>query len=299
MNDANDMQGRDPVTTGKAGSATSSQTQAGDSGVVMPAKTYETKGSEGTGVLKAATLATTFLAGAAIAGAVAVAVDLANNDNKTPQVASAKPSASSSTSSMSSTPSASSTSSSRSSSSSSSTSSNSASPSGSSSPSSEGASPAPGETGSSAPTHSQTASPSVTPSDLPSGASSSTPSSSIAVPNPAPSGSSGPSRSSGDSSQSQNVTPNGSKEASSKSATSGSKSSGSKSTTSSNTSNWKSHVYFLRSGQARYQVQPGDTVSELAQAMGIKVSTLVAFNEIEDPDMIFIGQSLRVPPAAW
>lgn len=58
-------------------------------------------------------------------------------------------------------------------------------------------------------------------------------------------------------------------------------------------------MYFLRSGQARYQVQAGDTLSELAQAMGIKVSTLVAFNGIEDPDMIFIGQSLRVPPAAW
>ena len=45
-----------------------------------------------------------------------------------------------------------------------------------------------------------------------------------------------------------------------------------------------------------YVVQPGDTLSEIAQRFGSSVDTLVRANGIADPDIIFAGQILCVPP---
>lgn len=45
-----------------------------------------------------------------------------------------------------------------------------------------------------------------------------------------------------------------------------------------------------------YVVQPGDTLSEIAQRFGSSVDALVRANGIDDPDLIFAGQILCVPP---
>jgi spore germination protein len=44
-----------------------------------------------------------------------------------------------------------------------------------------------------------------------------------------------------------------------------------------------------------YRVQPGDTLSEIAQRFGTTVDALVEANGIENPDLIFAGQRLRIP----
>ena len=45
-----------------------------------------------------------------------------------------------------------------------------------------------------------------------------------------------------------------------------------------------------------YVVQPGDTLSEIAQRFGTSVDALVRANGIDDPDLILAGQILCVPP---
>jgi LysM repeat protein len=45
-----------------------------------------------------------------------------------------------------------------------------------------------------------------------------------------------------------------------------------------------------------YVVQPGDTLSEIAQRFGTSVDALVRANGIDDPDLILVGQILCVPP---
>ena len=45
-----------------------------------------------------------------------------------------------------------------------------------------------------------------------------------------------------------------------------------------------------------YVVQPGDTLSEIAQRFGLSVDAIVRANGIADPDLIFAGQILCVPP---
>jgi LysM repeat protein len=45
-----------------------------------------------------------------------------------------------------------------------------------------------------------------------------------------------------------------------------------------------------------YVVQPGDTLREIAQRFGSSVDDLVRANGIDDPDLIFAGQILCVPP---
>ncbi len=44
-----------------------------------------------------------------------------------------------------------------------------------------------------------------------------------------------------------------------------------------------------------YQVQPGDTLSSIAQRFGISIQALMEANGITDPDQIYVGQLLRIP----
>ncbi|WP_179228676.1 peptidoglycan DD-metalloendopeptidase family protein [Leptolyngbya ohadii] len=44
-----------------------------------------------------------------------------------------------------------------------------------------------------------------------------------------------------------------------------------------------------------YRVSPGDTVAEIARAHNISQSLLISANRISDPNVIFVGQVLRVP----
>jgi LysM repeat protein len=44
-----------------------------------------------------------------------------------------------------------------------------------------------------------------------------------------------------------------------------------------------------------YAVQPGDTLSQIAERFGTPVGALAQANGIEDPNLIFAGQTLRVP----
>ena len=44
----------------------------------------------------------------------------------------------------------------------------------------------------------------------------------------------------------------------------------------------------------RYTVQPGDTLSELAKEYGTTVADLVALNDVENPDLIYVGQVLTI-----
>lgn len=44
-----------------------------------------------------------------------------------------------------------------------------------------------------------------------------------------------------------------------------------------------------------YVVQEGDTLREISQRFGTTVQALVEANDIEDPDLIFPGQRLRIP----
>lgn len=45
-----------------------------------------------------------------------------------------------------------------------------------------------------------------------------------------------------------------------------------------------------------YTVEPGDTLSQIARRSGHSVSELVAWNELSSPDVIEVGQVLRVQP---
>lgn len=47
---------------------------------------------------------------------------------------------------------------------------------------------------------------------------------------------------------------------------------------------------------ARYVVQDGDTVSAIARRFGVSVDTVVWANGLENPDRLYIGQELQVPP---
>jgi LysM repeat protein len=45
----------------------------------------------------------------------------------------------------------------------------------------------------------------------------------------------------------------------------------------------------------RHIVRPGDTLGAIAAASGTTVEALVAANNLEDPDLISVGQSLSLP----
>ncbi len=46
---------------------------------------------------------------------------------------------------------------------------------------------------------------------------------------------------------------------------------------------------------ATYIVRPGESLSNIAVALGVTLDELMAANEIEDPDLIYAGQELNVP----
>lgn len=53
-----------------------------------------------------------------------------------------------------------------------------------------------------------------------------------------------------------------------------------------------------------YIVQPGDTLGDIAFRYGVTVPALLRLNRLEDPDVLYAGQELRVPramsrPGAW
>lgn len=47
--------------------------------------------------------------------------------------------------------------------------------------------------------------------------------------------------------------------------------------------------------QRTYTVQPGDTLSEIAERFGVTVAAIVEANGIQDPNLIFPGQELVIP----
>jgi murein DD-endopeptidase MepM/ murein hydrolase activator NlpD len=47
-----------------------------------------------------------------------------------------------------------------------------------------------------------------------------------------------------------------------------------------------------------YQVNPGDTIARIARTYNIPQSELIAANRLNDPNMIFVGQTLRLPGSA-
>lgn len=49
---------------------------------------------------------------------------------------------------------------------------------------------------------------------------------------------------------------------------------------------------------ATHEVQPGETLSSIAQAYGTTVDVLIVTNALEDPNSLAAGQLLRVPPPA-
>lgn len=48
-----------------------------------------------------------------------------------------------------------------------------------------------------------------------------------------------------------------------------------------------------------YQVQPGDTLSAIAKKFHTTVEALVAYNQLENADLIQAGMILRIPPADY
>ena len=46
-----------------------------------------------------------------------------------------------------------------------------------------------------------------------------------------------------------------------------------------------------------HQIQPGDTLSEIAEIYGVSVNTLARYNGIADPNSIFIGEDIAIPAA--
>ena len=44
-----------------------------------------------------------------------------------------------------------------------------------------------------------------------------------------------------------------------------------------------------------YQVKPGDTLTSIAKQFGVPAATIVAFNQLADPDHLVAGQTLLIP----
>ncbi len=43
-----------------------------------------------------------------------------------------------------------------------------------------------------------------------------------------------------------------------------------------------------------YQVQPGDTLNALSQKFSVSVEQLMRWNNIQDPNMLLVGQQLKI-----
>ena len=43
-----------------------------------------------------------------------------------------------------------------------------------------------------------------------------------------------------------------------------------------------------------YSVQPGDTLNAIAQKFGVSMEQLIRWNNIQDPNMLQIGTSLKI-----
>ncbi len=51
---------------------------------------------------------------------------------------------------------------------------------------------------------------------------------------------------------------------------------------------------------AAYEVQPGDTLWQLSRTFGVPISRILAANpQLQDPDVIVVGQVLRIPGVTW
>ena len=50
-----------------------------------------------------------------------------------------------------------------------------------------------------------------------------------------------------------------------------------------------------KSKEVRYTVKRGDTLSKIANRYGITVNEIVALNNIKNPNLIYVGQHLRIP----
>lgn len=48
--------------------------------------------------------------------------------------------------------------------------------------------------------------------------------------------------------------------------------------------------------QQFYVIQPGDTLSKIAESFGVDINDLMALNGITDPDHIEAGQEIEIPP---
>jgi LysM repeat protein len=46
-------------------------------------------------------------------------------------------------------------------------------------------------------------------------------------------------------------------------------------------------------------VSPGDTLSAIAARLGVTWPALASYNQLANPDLILVGQQLRVPPPGW
>ena len=51
-------------------------------------------------------------------------------------------------------------------------------------------------------------------------------------------------------------------------------------------------------GEQTYVVQTGDYPEKIAQKFGIRTDELIAANNIDDPQKLQIGQTLKIPPPA-
>ena len=47
-------------------------------------------------------------------------------------------------------------------------------------------------------------------------------------------------------------------------------------------------------GKVIYLVKPGDTLSQIAQIYGTTVSELVRINDIQNPNLIYVGEKIRI-----
>src|SRR5215208_5534551 len=47
-----------------------------------------------------------------------------------------------------------------------------------------------------------------------------------------------------------------------------------------------------------YVVEPGDTLSQIAEKAGVDLAALVKLNELEDANFVVVGQSLKLPAGA-